>query len=497
LTLTARLSWFFLATLALVLVGFSTALYLVARQHLHRQAEERLDAALNTIVAAAEIIPDGVEWEPGQRYMNLAATTDGAAIAWLVTDDQGQPVDRSQQSESEPFLVAASKRLRSEGQSAHRLDWQGEHWLCGQREIEPATGSPENAVPRRSTTVADGRTVAARLQITAALSLEPVRATLRQLAGVMAGLSVAVWLVALFGWRLVCRRALAPVTRMAVAAREMSVDDLGHRLPVSANGDELEDLSRAFNNLLDRLQESFQRQKRFTGDASHQLRTPLTAMIGQIEVALRRDRSDEEYRRVLNAVHHNAEHMRQIVESLLFLARANSEASQPERERVDLQDWLPAHLQTWTEHSRAKDIALERDSGEPEPVDVQPVLLGELVNILIDNACKFSPRGSPINVRLCRESGSVCIHVQDQGPGVGAAEIPYLFTPFFRSADAREQGIDGTGLGLSIAKRLAETFGGTLTVTSKPGDGSCFTLHLPTSVPFNSPRADLTPALKS
>src|SRR5438067_10947151 len=110
---------------------------------------------------------------------------------------------------------------------------------------------------------------------------------------------------------------------MAGAAREMAVDDLGRRLPMAATGDELGDLSRAFNNLLDRLQESFARQKRFTGDASHQLRTPLTAIRGHIEVALRRERSAGEYRAVLSTVEQKAGHLQRIVESLLFLARAD------------------------------------------------------------------------------------------------------------------------------------------------------------------------------
>src|SRR5260370_2319896 len=143
---------------------------------------------------------------------------------------------------------------------------------------------------------------------------------------------------------------------MAANAREMNVDDLGNRLAIRSTGDELEDLSRSFNGLLERLQESFERQRQFTGDASHQLRTPLTAMLGQVEVALRHARPAEEYQRVLSTVHQKAGHLRRIVEALLFLARADGEARLPELERVPLSAWLEGHLQTWSDHDRAKDV---------------------------------------------------------------------------------------------------------------------------------------------
>src|SRR5262249_51255839 len=145
------------------------------------------------------------------------------------------------------------------------------------------------------------------------------------------GLSLTVWLVALFVGRALCRRALVPVRRMAASAADMDAADLGRRLPAAGTRDELDELSKAFNNLLDRLQESVERQQRFTGDASHQLRTPLTAILGQLEVALRRQRPVEEYEQVLTTVRQKAEHLRRIVESLLFLARADAEARLPDR----------------------------------------------------------------------------------------------------------------------------------------------------------------------
>jgi signal transduction histidine kinase len=238
-------------------------------------------------------------------------------------------------------------------------------------------------------------------------------------------------------------------------------------------------LSRSFNGLLERLQESFERQRRFTGDASHQLRTPLAAMLGQIEVALRRERPAEEYQQVLKTVHQEAGHLRRIVEALLFLARADNDARLPALERVPLSDWLARHLHAWSGHARAKDIRLESGAAGSSVVLAQPALLGELVNILIENAAKYSEPGTPITVRLHQEKQAMCVQVQDQGCGIAETDLPHVFTPFFRSAETRRRGIEGSGLGLSIAKRLAEAFGGVLTVTSHLGQGSSFSLWLP------------------
>jgi signal transduction histidine kinase len=469
---------FFLATLGLVLLGFSTSLYFLARSYLYRQLEERLETSLNTLVAAVEVGNDSVEWEPGEgdRQVSLGTAAFGNRVVWLVRDDQGRIVDQSEGPADDDLLAEALRAPLSERSSTEPLDWQGERCRCMHRWIRP------NDEAAATDSLLEGhhkeRQFAA-LSITAGISLQPVRAALRRLAVVLLTLSAGIWLVALFVGRLVCRRALLPVTRMARSARDMNVDDLGCRLPILATGDELENLGRDFNSLLDRLQESLQRQKRFTGDASHQLRTPLTAILGQIEVALRRQRPPEEYRRVLDIIHHKAERLRRIVESLLFLSRADTEACLPDRERIRLGDWLSEQLRSWSDNPRAQDIILDAGAAGDSQVEVQPALLRELVDILVDNACKYSLPETPIVIRLRLEESIVCLEVEDQGCGVAEAELPYLFTPFFRSAESRRRGIDGVGLGLSIASRLAHTFGGVLTVMSHVGQGSCFTLRLP------------------
>ncbi len=478
MTLTTRLSLFFLSTLALVLLGFSLTLYLIAYTYLHHQSDERLDSVMNTLVASVDVGPQKLDWEPHERHLNVGPAALGDQVMWLVHDDLNQMRDHSKQSEIDDFVGEASRNTATHEISRSRVDWRTDHWQFSHRWILPAkrdlnkAGSPTPAMDE------EGRIFDA-LSITAAVPLGPLNATLNQLALALTGLSSLIWLLALFAGRFVSRRALLPVAQMAKAARLMDGTDLEQRLPSVNTSDELEDLNRAFNSLLARLHVSFERQRRFTGDASHQLRTPLAAILGQIEVALRRERPSEEYQRVLITVQKRAEHLGRIVESLLFLARADNESLLPGRQQLDVVEWLPERLRLWAEHPRQADIQLEIAIVGPIFVRVQPELLSEILNILFDNACKFSKSGSPIVIGLRRSADAVDLSVRDDGCGIDPSDLEHLFTPFFRSADARRRGIEGLGLGLSIAKRLADACGGVLSATSIIGTGSCFALELP------------------
>ncbi|MGP0066030.1 MAG: ATP-binding protein, partial [Isosphaeraceae bacterium] len=316
------------------------------------------------------------------------------------------------------------------------------------------------------------------------LAPAPVEATLGWLGLTLALLSAGIWAAAAVAGRRLCLRALAPLNRMAAAATAMTAADLGHRLPATGTGDELDELCRAFNDLLDRLQEAFlrmheahDRQQRFAGDASHQLRTPLAALLGQVQVALRRDRGSEEYRRVLERVRDEGNRLRQIVESLLLLARP--EGGRPDLEPVDLARWVPDHLGRWATHPRAADLSARVDHRASLFVRIHTPLLAQLVDNLLENAWKYSKPGTPVVVRAWREGGSIALAVEDRGCGLSAEEAARVFEPFFRGESARRDGQPGVGLGLAVAHRIAATFGGTLEVRSEPGGGSLFILRLP------------------
>jgi two-component system, OmpR family, sensor kinase len=499
MSLATRLSAFFLVALALVLAGFSGTLYVLARTYLVGQLDERLQHALETLEASVDIEPGGLEWEPADRQMTLGVERGPSAVRWAVRDGTGALVDRS----------------ANAGPGSFPSDWMPARWPSNPADITAFGSAPGWRLAARRLQLEDllrqgrghpddepGYEVPYRAMVlVAGLSPTPVEATLRRLGLTLAVLSLGVWTASVAAGRWLCLRALAPLSRMAGAATAMTAADLGHRLPRPGTGDELDALGGAFNDLLDRLHEAFVRlhaaydgQRRFAGDASHQLRTPLAALLGQVQVALRRDRSPEEYRRVLERVQDEGGRLRQIVESLLLLAQPGG--VRPEAEAVDLADWLPEHVRRWDAHPRAADIRAEIGGGGPLIVRAHPPLLAQLVDNLIENACKYSAPGTPIVVRAWPEGGSVALGVEDRGCGLDAEDQSRVFEPFFRGDQARRDGHAGVGLGLAVAQRIAGAFGGAIDVRSEPGAGCHFVVRLPEvagAIPDAPPRRPKEP----
>jgi heavy metal sensor kinase len=460
-TLTARVSAFFLGWLGLALIGFSAGVYLVVQSLADRQVEDRLHGTLETLVAGAEIHRDGIEWEAHERNLPRG---ESAAI-WLVVLPDGRVIDRSG--------PAAGHWLRADGDTLD--DPGGDTWRAARRRLLP--GEPQVRPPTDRAMVEElGIVKYDYLDLVVAVPYTPIRRDLGQLAWTLAGLSVGLWLTAALVGRSLTRRTLAPVTEMATAASELSPADAGERLAVRPTGDELEHLGRAFNGALDRLEEAFERQRRFTGDASHQLRTPLATVLGQVEVALRRDREPGEYRDTLRHVAAEVQHLRRMTEALLFLARADPEANLPDLVVLDLTAWACEHVARWRTENAGTRIEIAAD-GLRSPVRAHPELLAQLIDNLLDNAVKYGRE--PIRVRVSRHAGDTEVALEDAGPGIPSEDLPHLFDPFFRSAAARTAGIRGVGLGLSVARRIAEAMGATLTAESEPGRGSRFTLRFP------------------
>jgi signal transduction histidine kinase len=202
-------------------------------------------------------------------------------------------------------------------------------------------------------------------------------------------------------------------------------------------------------------------------------------MLGQVEVALRRERPPEEYREALARVRHRADHLRQMVEALLFLARADAEARLDGLAVLDVTEVLTAAGARWSSHPRAADLHSEIGRDGPFPARVQPLLLGQLLDNLIDNALKHSEAGSPVVLRLRHEEASVVLDVEDGGSGISDKDLPHIFEPFYRSAESRRLGLPGVGLGLAMVQRIAAALGGAVRVHSSTGAGSRFTLCLP------------------
>jgi signal transduction histidine kinase len=485
MSLTTRLSAYFLTALALVLLGFSTVLYLLVRRHLVDQTNQRLETAMQTIIAAVEVHADDVEWEPLERHITLGEDPGDDQVRWLLHDAEGRLIDCSRNLETFQRAERDSDDAASIADASGSLGWRvlGRRLQAGRFNpeiVEGLDGMAAGQMPGEVMLPSDRTYRGPTVTIRAGLSQAPVAAELRQLAWTLFGVSAGLWGLGALLSRCVCRRAIRPVVQMASCAKTLRGEQPGQLLPIALSGDEVEDLGHSFNDLLTRLQEVLQQQQRFAGDASHQLRTPLTAVLGQVEVALRQERSPEEYQRVLQIVRRRAGEMRQMVELLLFLTRMTARTEPPDTHILNLAGWLEEFRLRWNDQPRAADISWPSlDADASWEVRTQPALLGQLVDNLLDNACKYSEAGTPILIQLERDRNGMTLTVSDEGLGIRAEEIPYLCDPFYRSPEARRLGRPGVGLGLTVVQRIVTVLGGELRIDGNPGRGSRFSVSLP------------------
>ena len=319
-------------------------------------------------------------------------------------------------------------------------------------------------------------------RISVAADESGLHSTLRTLAIILAlGIPFAMALAVAGGWFL-AGRLLSPMGAMAERARRITADSLGERLPVENRDDEFGRLAMVFNETLTRLQDSFERLRRFTADASHELRTPLTAMRSVGEVALQNPLEPAAYRDVIGSMLEEVERLTRLVESLLTLTRVDSSRIRVAREVVDLRA-LAANA---TEHLRVlaeeKQQTLSVDAGDAVRVECDPALLRQGIVNLLDNAIKYTPRKGTIRVAVrILGSGEAAIEVKDDGPGIARVHQERIFERFYRVDSGRSRIEGGLGLGLAIARSTIEANGGRIEVESEEGRGSVFRVLLPST----------------
>ncbi len=482
MTLVARVSVAFLVALALALGGFSASLYYLASLRLRLALDAELEATLDGF-------PD--RNRPGGR---------AGRVTWAIYDEAGRRIDAAPGDGRALVLDGLDLGPLAVDVATTIAGADGLRWRVlarrigpgppprGPREAEGRRGGPPDRDGRRG-----GGPGRERSRVLAAwASIEPVEAEVRWLGAVLPLISIGLWAVAAAVGRHFGRRALAPLATLARSAREMTSDD--GRLPGPGTRDELEEFALSFNGLLDRLHLALERQRQFTGQASHQLRTPLAALMAAIEVARRRPRTVAEHEEILDRLHDDANRLRRIVEALLFLARADAEADLPDLDRLDLAAWAAEHLRGWSGHDRAADLHLMTSDGPPPWIRAHRPLLGQLLDNLLENACKYSDPGTPIVVRARAGPEAVELAVEDRGSGIAPGDLSRVFEPFHRAESARRLGRAGVGLGLAIARRIAEAHRGTISAESEPGRGSRFVLRLPrVEGPEPFPTAATTP----
>ncbi len=476
MSLSSRFSTLVLGSLGLILVGFSTALFVMSRIYLNRQVDDRLSAVLNLLNTSVEPKSSWVRWEPRERRLPPSRWTERNATTWLVTDGRGRLLTCPENIPGEELPLSWPFRMGAGTLPDRVTDRKGRKWRVAQIRVAPGVGG-EAGVERPQDTP-DGKSYHDEVVLAAFGSLDETEATLASLGSFLFCISILVWLMAALCARWLLRKTMVPLTKLVESAQSLDAANPGWTLAEVGTHDELDDLRRAFNDLLGRLHEAYDRQRRFSSEASHQLRTPVAVMIGHLEVAQRYERSGEEYRRVIRLAHKRSVELGQIVESLLFLSRPLT-STMTQLELLDLNSWLLKYLESRPENQRSSDIVLRSSTQGPLWIKAQPHLLGQLVENLLDNACKYSRTGQPIVIGTAREQGSALIVFEDSGCGVAREDLTRIFEPFFRSSSKSRQRVPGVGLGLSVVDRIARAFGGTVAAQSEIGRGSRFEVCLP------------------
>jgi two-component system OmpR family sensor kinase len=277
------------------------------------------------------------------------------------------------------------------------------------------------------------------------------------------------------------RRALAPVDAIVAQARRIGATKLAERLPQPQSQDELGRLVLTLNAMLDRVERGVETQRRFTADASHELRSPLSRLRAEIEVTLRRRRDASEYEETLRSCLEEVERLSQLTEELLTLAHLDAdEGTSGEPHAVALLPIVDDAVRRLSPHASRRAVTVRVDSPREAPtVNVGSTSVGLALANILDNAVKFSPAGSEVHVGVSTDGGEALIVVTDNGPGVDADELPRLFDRFQRGAAARESEVPGFGLGLAISKAVIERQGGSIAVESQSGGGARFSIRLP------------------
>ena len=295
---------------------------------------------------------------------------------------------------------------------------------------------------------------------------------------VLFGLPFLLGLAGLGGY-LVATRSLAPLGWMAEQARRISGSNLDARLEIGDAAAELNMLAASFNELLGRLDQSFAAMKRFVADASHELRTPLAVIHGEADVALAHNRPAAEYRQSLAIILDESRRLSRLVDDLLNLARADAGRVRLETADFYFDDLVAECCRSVQTLAASRGITLECRPSEDVAFRGDEALLRRLVVNLLDNAIRYTPAGGRITASLEARGEEVCLRIADTGIGIPPEAAEHIFERFYRADKARSRAEGGFGLGLSIVKWIAESHRGAVAVSSRPEEGSTFTVTLP------------------
>ncbi len=453
-----RLVLWYTAMLAVVLVCFSATIYLGLSQSLYSELDSSLQAESELVAKAIRISRDltVTGGAPPQLPPDTAVSVfgqSGRSFVRLSGSDLLHPTERMAASAESGQSIFGTETIR------------GENWRVYTRPI-----------------LRSGQLVAV---IEVGQPTTDIERTLRQRLEMLAATVPITLLLATSGGVFLSSRALGPVEQIIQTVRAIQAEDLSRRVEGPTSDDEIGRLARTFNAMLDRVEGAFQRERQFTGDAAHELRTPLAVIKSQIEVTLAQPRSASDYRATLQSIEEDVDNLNLLVRKLLDLARSDTRAASLVREPVDLTAIARTSVTSFARLAAKKGLSLSVDGARPVLVLGDAERLGQLVRNLVENALEYNTTGRRVVVRVESVGDAARLAVADDGPGIAREHLPHLFERFYRIDKARARAAGHHGLGLSVCAAIAAEHGGQIAVESEVGRGS--------TVTFTMPQLDATP----
>lgn len=445
--------------LATILVVFGLLLYLTLQWRLYGAFDEQLDTQADIVLSTVRVTPDtlAIDFQANdlneQEFFIRLLDRDGQTITQQGLGSPGIPID--QQS-----LTAA---------------------LQGEKVFRGASPGGDEALRILSVPVyaPDQRSTVGVLEV--GLDRNDLDETLAELAVALLLLVPVATLIAVIGGYLLSRPVLQPLSRMTQLAGTIGERDLHERFRLDLPDDEVGRLARTFNDMLSRIEAAFERQRRFTSDAAHELRTPISLMRSQVDLALARPRSDTEYVEALRGLDHDLSRLTSLTAALLSLARLDSPELQPEPMSFDLAETIGSLAETYGPILRAGDLTLRRETSPTILLADEDLLIQVLVNLL-DNAVAHTPPGGTITVGSETIGDRARFRISDTGSGIPSDDLVRVFDRFYRPDTGRTRARGGAGLGLSICRAIVEAHHGTIVIASVIDEGTTVTVELPSQL---------------